>query len=333
MIKESDIRPIKLVKEQQKYISADRERLLQFQDEFVFVNCPACGLNLSIEHFIKNGLNYVLCTNCGTIYINPRPTPKILEYCLSNSDVYAYWNQYMFPQSETKRREFIFKPRAQKVAEICMKVGIQGGTLVEVGAGFGIFCEEIKKYNIFNRVIAIEPTLDLANTCRLKGIEVINSPVEKVQLEKESVDIIINFEVIEHLFSPLNFINLCSDLLKPNGIILLTCPNGEGFEPLMLKEKADTFDHEHLNYFNPSSIKHLFLSLNFEIIEISTPGKLDVDIVHNKILSGDFDISSNEFFNYIFMRKFESLKDNLQLFLSDNNISTHMLIVAKKREF
>ena len=51
---------------------------------------------------------------------------------------------------------------------------------------------------MFAKVIGIEPTPDLAQTCRDLGIHIIEAPYEQVAL-CEKVDVIAHFEVIEHL--------------------------------------------------------------------------------------------------------------------------------------
>ena len=52
--------------------------------------------------------------------------------------------------------------------------------LYDVGAGYGTFCEEVSRLG-FDRVIALEPEPHLAQTCRDKGLEVIEAPVEQAQ--------------------------------------------------------------------------------------------------------------------------------------------------------
>tara|TARA_B100000315_G_scaffold235618_1_gene250710 strand:- start:87 stop:260 length:174 start_codon:yes stop_codon:yes gene_type:complete len=49
---------------------------------------------------------------------------------------------------------------------------------MEVGAGFGTFCEEIKAKAFFGQIIAIEPIPALAESCREKSLKVIEKPFQ-----------------------------------------------------------------------------------------------------------------------------------------------------------
>lgn len=330
MLEESEIRPSELMRGQIERHAADVERLLKYKHDFIMVPCPACGVQDNHKIYEKYGIQFVTCNNCETNYANPRPRPEHLEDYYSNSENYAYWNQYIFPASESARREKIFKPRVEKVLNICRKLNITTNTLLEVGAGFGIFCEEIQKTQIFNRVIGIEPTSDLAQTCRNRGIEIIEKPIEKIDFDQEFINVIASFEVIEHLFCPREFILQCYRLLAHGGIIVLTCPNSKGFDILTLGEHSNSVDNEHLNMFNVNSLTHLLEDCGFEVVEAQTPGRLDAELVRNQAISGKFDISKHPFLEYILMDEWDNQKEAFQDFLSANNLSSNMLLVAKK---
>ncbi|BAY60650.1 type 11 methyltransferase [Calothrix brevissima NIES-22] len=331
MFKEADIRPEELMKGQAERLAADIQRLLKHKQNFINVACPACTSTNHKQIYEKNGIQFVICQSCDTVYANPRPRPEHLEEYYQNSENYSYWNKYIFPASELVRREKIFQPRVQKVLEICQKFSIPTNTILEVGAGFGIFCEEMQKTGIFQRVIGVEPTPDLAQTCRDRGIAIIEKPIELVAFDNDSVDVIVNFEVIEHLFAPREFVTKCYDLLRNSGIFILTCPNVKGFDILTLGDKSSAVDNEHINLFNINSLARLLESCGFEVIEKNTPGKLDAELVRNKILSGEFDVSNNPFLKLILIEEWESKGEAFQNFLSANNLSSNMLLVARKQ--
>ncbi len=331
-ITEEEIRPSVLMDKQRILALVDAGRMLSKYEQFVEVNCPACGSDKQTFKYEKNSLRYVDCENCETFYINPRPTPEVLEWFYKDSPNYAYWNDVIFPASEDARREKVFSPRVDCLIELCKKYQVQTNSILEIGAGFGTFCSEIKKRNKFERIVAIEPTPGLAKTCRERGLDVIELPVEKVDLsQSELFDIIASFEVIEHLFEPSKFIADAEKLLRPGGLIILTCPNGNGFDVEVLGNISTTVDHEHLNYFNPESLGILLTKHNFEVLESFTPGRLDAELVRNKVLSNEFDISGNPFLKRVLIDEWDAAGQDFQNFLVQQGLSSNMWIVAKKR--
>lgn len=328
-MKEENIRPEALMVDKEKSLQWDVEFLLSTKGDWVKVNCPACGSQHHRLFGEKKGFAYVECDACSTVYTNPRPSLDILHRFYAQSKNYDYWNKYIFPQTEGVRRENIFRPRAQKVADFASNRQLRGGTLLEVGAAFGWFCEEIRSFNVFERIIAVEPTPGLAETCRRKGIETIESPVEDVCLDYP-VDVVAAFEVIEHLFSPEAFIRQCSRLLKPGGLIVLSCPNVKGFDIGMLGVNSGAFDHEHLNYFHIQSLPSLLVRLGFNVLSVETPGKLDVDIVRKSVQDGKISLTASLFLSELFNPGHSSRLNAFQSFLSSNLLSSHMWVIAEK---
>ena len=275
-------------------------------------------------------MTYQTCGTCGTLYISPRPSLEVLEWFYSGSTNYAFYNAHIFPASEQARRSKIFRPRARRLRDICSNWQVQGGTLIEVGAGFGTFCQEVRELGPFDRLVAVEPTPDLAASCRARGLEVVERPVEQIDFGAQAVDVIASFEVIEHLFSPRVFLDHCMKLLRPGGLVVLTCPNGQGFEVSTLGVLSDTVDHEHLNYFHPDSLALLARRCGLEVMEITTPGELDTEIVRNKVLEGAFDLNGQAFLQCVLIDDWERLGGPFQAFLAENGLSSHMWLVARK---
>lgn len=329
-LREDEIRPDHLRAEQAQRFANDIKRLLARRAEFVEVSCPACASSERRPAFTKYEMSYVTCTSCATIYISPRPSPAVLEDYYTNSENYAFWNNVMFPASEAARREKIFKPRVKRTLELCDRYSIGHDVIVEVGAGFGIFCEEMQKKARFQRVVAIEPTPDLAKTCRDRGLEVLELPVEKVDFSKMRADVVASFEVIEHLYEPRAFLARCAELVRPGGILVLTCPNGRGFDVEVMGAGSDTVDVEHLNYFNPKSLGDLVTRCGFQVLEVTTPGKLDAELVRKKVLAGEHSLAGEPFLQQVLIERWEETGAAFQTFLADNGLSSHMWLVARR---
>lgn len=330
-LKEKQIRPTEYQNELEIAFAEDVAFLLSNRSQFEEVDCPSCQVNNSFLKFTKNCFKYVECRECETLFISPRPSVSLLADFYNQSKVYKHWKEFIFPASENARKDQIFTPRVKKIIELTTQYHPNAKKLLEVGAGFGTFCDLIQNENFFESVVAIEPVPDLAQNCRNRNIETINLPVERVSFDDtEKFDIVVNFEVIEHLHTPNLFVSKIHDLLTPQGLLILTCPNYHGFDIQYLGRDSDSVDHEHLNYFNPSSISNLLEKVGFNILQIDTPGQLDVNIVHNKIMEKTTPEPQSSFMNAVLCKNYNHLGDSFQNYLRENKLSSHMWVVARK---
>lgn len=333
-LSENEIRPEALMAEQARLFAEDVARLMARRSEFVEAPCPACGIDESNPAFEKTGMSFVVCRACETLYANPRPSPALMADYYRHSANYAFWSQHIFPASEAARREKIFQPRVRQVLELCERFRIPARTLLEVGAGFGLFCEEMMKTGYFDAVAGVEPVPYLAEDCRRRGVRVIEKPVEEIAPEElvalGSIDVLASFEVIEHLFSPGDFLLQCERLLAPGGILILSCPNSKGFEVMMLREKSTTVDIEHVNLFTPDSLGLLLASCGFEVLERRTPGALDAELVRKQWLAEPSEADAHPFLKHILLDVWAEKGAAFQDFLAANGLSSHMLLVARK---
>ena len=330
-MKENDIRPEELMKKKEPALEHDKEYLRSRASSFINVNCPACNSSKTDFWAEKEGFKYEKCIHCSTIFMNPRASDSLLGEFYKQSKNYDFWNKYIFPASDSIRREKIFKPRAEKTINYCKKNGIEGGTILEIGAAFGTFCEALGSFGFFDRIIAVEPTPGLAKTCRQKGIETIEQTIEEMDIDPNSIDVIANFEVIEHIGNPHEFINKAASYLKKGGLFICSCPSGEGIGTLVLKEKAKVVDHEHVNYFNPKSLGLLLERSDIELLEVATPGELDVDLLNNSFKQSPELFDTNKFFKYLFTENNQKALSDFQVFLKNNLLSSHLWVVGQKK--
>lgn len=330
-MKENDIRPKDLMELKKPALEHDIQFLKTRFHEFISSSCIACGSSNVVHWATKNRFKYSICKDCATIYTNPRPTSELLESFYKQSENYAFWNKYIFPTTDEVRKEKIFKPRADRTIEICKKYNLTGGVLIEIGAAFGTYCEAILEHSFFQRVIAVEPTPGLAETCRKKGLETHEEVIEKLSFEKNAADVVANFEVLEHLANPREFVKKAISFLRVGGLFICTCPNGQSLGSKILEENFSIFDHEHVNYFNPHSIAILLESENMEVLEVTTPGKLDIDIL-KKYAIEDKDLFKNDLsLRQLLVEGSEETLEMLQQVLQNENLSSHMWVIARKK--
>ncbi len=118
-------------------------------------------------------------------------------------------------------------------------------------------------------------------------------------------------------------------ILKKNGILLFSTLAESGFDIKLLgKYSKSICPPLHLNFFNPKSVSILLDNCGFEVIEISTPGKLDVDIVKN--ISLEYNLKHDDFLLSIITGD-SDIRNKFQNFLIKNKLSSHMRILVRKK--
>lgn len=313
-----------------RYLELIREDIAHyFPDprEFRFVACPACGGQMHTPEFTKLGFRYVSCERCGTLFVNPRPTADMLKVFYLDSPSSRYWIEGFFLPVSEARREKIFRPRAKYVAERLSH--LSEGTVGDVGAGFGLFLEELSKLWPTSHMVAIEPSSEMAQICRSKGLDVAQTTIEELEGYDGRFHLLTAFELLEHLYEPRAMVEKALRLLRPGGYFLATTLNGKGFDIQVLWEHSKSvFPPHHLNFFNPRSLAGLCEDVGLLVEEVSTPGQLDWDIVEGAIMKDDVD--AGRFWSLLASDGDEAAKSAFQSWLSQHGLSSHMRIVARR---
>jgi SAM-dependent methyltransferase len=291
----------------------------------VGVSCQGCGGEDAVPHLEKNGFPFLLCPDCGTLFCSPRPNEASLEKLYADSPSARFWARRFFPAVAEARRERLFRPKAQRVAALLKETALDftPKTICDVGAGYGIFLEELAPHFPQASLCAVEPGENLACTCLEKGFETLCVPVENAEQWAGRFDLLLCSEVIEHVFDTAEFLSGLGTLLRPGGYCLLTGLGYEGFDILTLQERSNSiFPPHHLNFLSVGGFQRLFERCGFERAHVTTPGQLDVDIVLNSGID-------SEFLRVLSSRGPEAVAD-LQALLQKHKLSSHVWVLAQK---
>jgi SAM-dependent methyltransferase len=327
-LSETELCPPSLLRGQEEAFARDVERLRARKHEFVRVACPACGADEPEAGLDKWGFSWARCARCRTLYMTPRPSPEVLGAYYAASENYAYWAEHIFPASEASRREKVNRPWLERIAGYAAEHGVPLGTLVEVGPGFGTFAALARER--FERVIGVEPTPEMAAAARERGVEIVEKGIEAVaEGELPPADVVCAFEVIEHLFEPRVFVEHAARLLRPGGLLVVSCPNGLGFDIAELGATSLAVDPEHVNLFNPESLALLAGSCGLEVLSAQTPGRLDAEFVRDAALEGKHELAS-PFLRRVLLDEWERLGWPFQQWLAEHGLSSHLWLVARR---
>lgn len=328
-MKEQDIRPSDLFEEYLKLSARDAEACFVGTPR-MHVPCPGCGGSKYVECFTKLGFAYAQCVDCATLYQSPRPPLEAFSRFYSDSVSSQYWAEVFFPAVKEVRRERVFRPRVELISRLCRERGVAPEVVVEVGAGHGIFLDEWRRQQPRAHVAAVEPNGAMARICRDNGIEVLEALAEDADSWRGKADLLVCFEVIEHVHDSAGFGRALLNLVKPGGFLALTGLGVEGFDIQVLWQRSNSVSPpHHLNFLSCRGLEALLRRVGFAAIEVTTPGQLDVDIVYNSFRSDPSALAAHRFERTLLSRG-EPARVAFQQFLRDHQLSSHMLALAQR---
>lgn len=327
-MKEYEIRPQDLLKRYLELSAADAKHCFS-HDTMHSVDCVACGHRDATFQFEKHGFAYELCRECCTLYLSPRPSAAAFEQFYRNSESSKYWAEIFFPAVAEIRREKIFRPRMERLVTICDDINLRVDRLVDIGAGFGIFLDEWCKRFPDVDAVAVEPSTSLAAECRAKGLRVVESVAQHASGLDNFADLVVCFEVLEHVDDPLKFVNDLKKMARPGGYVFISTLCIDGFDLQMLWEKSTQISPpHHINILSVRGFQSLFNRAGLFDVQVSTPGQLDVEIVRNFAKNDSSLLTGQRFLRTVLDNDYSAR--SFQSFLSENCLSSHAWVLGKK---
>lgn len=197
------------------------------------------------------------CLSCGFVFSRRVPTKDEL-----NEHYMGYGrNDYLSPVTIKRYNELL--DRFEKYRKT--------NRILDVGCGIGYFLEEAKKRNW--EVYGTEYTDVAVEICKNKGISMQNGVLDPSHYDTESFDVITSFEVIEHINNPKEELASFYRLLRKGGAVYVTTPNFNSLLRYRLKETYDMICYpEHLSYYTPKTLRHVFRKAGFASGKIETTG-------------------------------------------------------------
>jgi 2-polyprenyl-3-methyl-5-hydroxy-6-metoxy-1,4-benzoquinol methylase len=143
--------------------------------------------------------------------------------------------------------------------------------ILDVGCGNGDFLQVAKELGW--EIYGTEFTEDAARHAREKGAHMFVGPLDASAIAVKDFDIIVSFEVMEHINTPVEQATHIFNLLRSGGLFYFTTPNFNALERYYLKADYPVISYpEHLIYWTPRTISLLLTSIGFKKIKVLTTG-------------------------------------------------------------
>jgi len=236
-------------------------------------SCDLCGSRRHALVYEVDGYPIVRCEDCGLVFVGRAQTAQELAGFYDS----AYWEDpdaegyggYAAAE-ERKRHHF-----AGLLAEIEAMRG--RGDLLEVGSAYGFFLDEARRRGW--RVRGIEPSPHAASHAREElKLSVASTPLSELPVERESVDVIAMWDVIEHLPDPRATVEAACAWLRPGGVLTLSTGDVESLTArLHGRDWSLLAPPWHQFYFSRKTMKRLLAEAGFDVLRVGGDGNVGVD--------------------------------------------------------
>lgn len=233
------------------------------------LSCPFCSseqTNFKWDTLDLQGNYWKLykCDNCKFYFLNPFPTDSQLNKAYEISYYGEGDKKFSFPLVE-KVLDFFRHKRAKSIKKL-LKGNIQA-SILDIGCGNGRFLNYLYKLQ-FTNLFGVElPGNSAQRATTYKHLKIFIDKIEHINFERETMDVITMFHVLEHIKNPIEIIKKIYSWLKPQGFFVVSFPNIVSLQAQKFKGNWLHLDPpRHLNFIAPEDFIQHMQQIGFELI-------------------------------------------------------------------
>lgn len=220
------------------------------------VNCIFCDIASGQAVIEENGYFGRRCPQCRLIYLSPRPSRDEVHNLYAHDLAHIPAAAHVAAARQARR--------AARHHLRLLKHHVEGGSLLEIGAGAGYFLDEARK-------VGFEPFAAELNPAQARHIrETLRIPCEEAPLASlfagRQFDAVYHCDVISHFHDPVAEFREMHARLRDGGVLIFETGN----IPDMHRRYFDYFERfqfpDHLYFFGASHLKMLLDRTGFELL-------------------------------------------------------------------
>lgn len=224
--------------------------------------CPVCAArnNSPIYPEAQDPITWdrfqiVKCSLCGLAYTVPRP---------------SVMDRYYPPKYRA------YGPVAQSVLSALYRMRVArwallkpaGGTVLEVGCGPGLMLAAFRRRGW--QVLGIERSREAVEAAKaVSGVKIVATPVHALPPDAR-FDLIVMFQVLEHIAEPVALLRECASRLAPGGFLIVNVPNFASWQARFGGSKWLHLDPpRHLSHFTPQTLSGTLQRAGLQLVQLT----------------------------------------------------------------
>ncbi|MDO8137664.1 MAG: class I SAM-dependent methyltransferase [Candidatus Brocadiales bacterium] len=216
--------------------------------------CPVCKSesdNKEVERYQRYTLYW--CSSCDLQWWHPLENPGASFY----EETYVLRSIPSFADGPGWDQQQFFRYLPKK-----------SGKLLDIGCGTGNFLGEVKRHGLAFQVSGLDFDRNAVETAKrsfgLENVYAMSLEEFCAKGSKGGFDVVTFFQVLEHQWDPVGFLERVKEFLVPGGYIVLGIPNRNTWKALL------SWDHPpmHFTRWSPRALRSLLEEHGFSVVSI-----------------------------------------------------------------
>lgn len=328
---ELEIKPKAAIAQYRKLIAREVYTRLVESGELTPRACPGCHSEIGHPAFKKSGLTYIECARCKTVYVSPCPTADALTTFYRDSESARFWRGRLWEETREARRRKVYRPRADWTVDTLYRHHPNARTGIDVGYHSRLFLKEIvaEKGPLAN-IVVTNPIADVECAgLELDGVQVQPTAVAEIA-QYGPADVVLAFDILPCIADVDTLFSAARASLTPGGLLLFNATSISGLDLQVLWDRSpNVYPPDRMNLLSVEGLTELSERHNFELLEFSTPGMFDVDIVQRAVRANPED-DWPRFIRYLIENRDKDALNALQEYLQKYRLSSFARLVLRR---
>ena len=281
--------------------------------------CVACGEKGIYKYFSIWGYAYSRCPKCASVFLNPRPRRSFYEKAFFHSPISEFVTSAEYQDQHGQRFRRVIEPL---LSEMIQESRSETMTVLEVFGRNQHVLNYLNKQEKIRKLFRFEAAVE-DRSGRSVSVENLE------RLEDDSCDIILLLMAVEQMLAPEKIFPLLAKKMRRGGSMLVLARLGSGIDVQILRGKNPTvFPMEHMQLFSVEGYEHLCEESGMTVLELSTPGLLDVAYLRQHFSRHPKD---DNVFQYFFQHRSAIDVERLQQFIQEVRLSSALKLICTKK--
>ena len=198
--------------------------------------CSACASTKVALKFERKGYNYILCESCRTLYVGQK---------LVAEDVHVHYNENYYEADNAKGEDRQGYPSYREGQESltegfrqkldAVRSHVPSGKLLDAGAAYGYFVKVAEPYFESQGLEVSEYAAKIARDEFHANVR--QGDIERSGFSDEEFDVVVMWDIIEHIIHPAEAAREAHRILKPGGFLFISTDDAANWLPRLLGKR------------------------------------------------------------------------------------------------